>query len=146
MEDLLLVCSRMGLSMKQGDEGEILDMMIPYILGCPMYRNGITIFMARVREHIDRCSTLNDLETVKNALKSRIFLEEYEDWKKEQTITSTREKEDKVDVKDQVLKQEEEDKADAKDQVHQLLKNNILPIKEEGIATHMNQIKQEEKR
>ncbi|KAM5570413.1 hypothetical protein ABKV19_011191 [Rosa sericea] len=130
MEDLLLVCSRMGLIVKQGDEGEILDMMIPYIRGCPMYRKGITIFMTRVREHIDRCSTLDDLETVKNALNSSIFLEEYEDWKKEeQTITSR-----------------EDDMAEAKDQVNQQLKKNMVPTKEEAIATPMNQIKQEEKR
>ncbi|KAM5570411.1 hypothetical protein ABKV19_011189 [Rosa sericea] len=130
MEDLLLVCSRMGLSIKQGDEGEILDMMIPYIRGSPMYREGITIFMTRVREHIDRCSTLDDLETVKNALNSSIFLEEYEDWKKEeQTITSR-----------------EDDMAEAKDQVNQQLKKNMVPTKEEAIATPLNQIKQEEKR
>ncbi|KAM5570407.1 hypothetical protein ABKV19_011186 [Rosa sericea] len=125
IEDLLVLSREKGLSVKEGEEDEILDMMIPYLRGCLMYTKGIMIFLKRVREHIDRCSTLNDLETVKAALESSIFREEYEDWKKENR---------------------EGDMADAEDQVSQLLKKNMVPTKEEGIATAMNQIKQEEKR
>ncbi|XP_040367911.1 uncharacterized protein LOC121050800 [Rosa chinensis] len=75
-------------------------MMIPYLRGCLMYAKGIMIFLKRVREHIDRCSTLNNLETVEAALESSIFREEYEDWKKEKTSTSRME--DMADAKDQV--------------------------------------------
>ncbi|KAM5570410.1 U3 small nucleolar ribonucleoprotein MPP10 [Rosa sericea] len=125
IEDLLVLSSEKGLSVKEGEEDAILDMMIPYLRGCLMYAQGIMIFLRRVREHIDRCSTLNDLETVKAALENSVFREEYEDWKKEKR---------------------EGDVADAEDQVSQLLKKNMVPTKEEGIATAMNQIKQEEKR
>ncbi|KAM5570408.1 hypothetical protein ABKV19_011187 [Rosa sericea] len=109
IEDLLLLSREKGLSVKEGEEDEILDMMIPYLRGCLMYAKGIMIFLKRVREHIDRCSTLNDLETVKAALESSIFREEYEDWKKEKTSTSR-----------------EEDMADAKDQVnHQIMQKSF---------------------
>ncbi|KAM5570406.1 hypothetical protein ABKV19_011185 [Rosa sericea] len=127
IEDLLLLAREEGLSVKEGEEDEILDMMIPYLRGCLMYAQGIMIFLKRVREHIDRCSTLNDLETVKAALESSIFREEYEDWKKENR---------------------EEDMADAEDQVNQLLKKNIIPTKEEGIgriAAPVNQIEEEKR-
>ncbi|KAM5570405.1 hypothetical protein ABKV19_011184 [Rosa sericea] len=126
IEDLLLLSREKGLSVKEGEEDEILDMMIPYLRGCLlMYAKGIMIFLKRVREHIDRCSTLNDLETVKAALESSIFREEYEDWKKENR---------------------EGDMAGAEDQVNQLLKKNMGPTKEEGIAAPVNQIEEEEKR
>ncbi|XP_062027889.1 uncharacterized protein LOC133743851 [Rosa rugosa] len=99
-------------------------MMIPHLRGCLMYSRGIKIFLKRVREHMDRCSTLNDLETVKAALENSIFREEYEDWKKDKR---------------------EGDMADAEDQVNQLLKKNMVPT-EEGIAAPVNQIEEEEKR
>ncbi|PRQ15898.1 hypothetical protein RchiOBHm_Chr7g0178401 [Rosa chinensis] len=128
IEDLVVLSSEKGLSVKEGEEDEILDMMIPYLRGCLMYTKGIMIFLRRVREHIDRCSTLNDLETVKAALENSIFREEYEDWKKEKTSTSRM-----------------EDVADAKDQVNHQLKKNMVPTKEEAIAAPMNQIKQEKR-
>ncbi|XP_024169705.1 protein OS-9 isoform X2 [Rosa chinensis] len=86
IEDLLLLSRKKGLSVKEGDEDEILEMMIPHLRGCLMYSRGIKIFLKRVREHMDRCSTLNDLETVKAALENPIFREEYEDWKKDKRL------------------------------------------------------------
>ncbi|XP_062027886.1 uncharacterized protein LOC133743848 [Rosa rugosa] len=124
IEDLLALSREKGLSVKEGEEDEILDMMIPYLRGCLMYTKGIMFFLKRVREHIDRCSTLNDLETVKAALESSIFREEYEDWKKDKR---------------------EGDMADAEDQVNQLLKKNMGPTEEEGIAAPVNQIEEEKR-
>ncbi|KAK9925829.1 hypothetical protein M0R45_023094 [Rubus argutus] len=128
IEDLLERCSKMGFSVKKGQEQQILDLMIPYLRGSLCYFMAVKFFMKRVSEYINRSCTLDDLDTLKCALNSKT-LRQYDSFLKEQAVSS-----------------KEEDEADAKDQVHQQLKKNIVPTKEQGIATPMNQLKQEEKR
>nr|XP_011460512.1 PREDICTED: uncharacterized protein LOC105350363 [Fragaria vesca subsp. vesca] len=126
----------MGLMVKPGQEGEILDKMYPYIRGGRPYRRSIRFFMKRVRERMDRSSTLDDLKTVEAALKSSIFDDVYGGYKIVKNPSTIM----------------EEDMADAKDPVNQQLKKNMVPTQEEeeeeeeGTASPMNQIKPEEKR
>ncbi|KAL6174693.1 hypothetical protein ACLB2K_051339 [Fragaria x ananassa] len=110
------------MGVKPGHEEAILELMIPHIRGTMSYLIAIMDFVGRVSDYIDRCSTLNNVETVKTALKSEIFDDEdYEGYK---------------------VKEEEDMVVHAnKDQPS---KKNLMPTKEKGIATPMNQIKQEE--
>nr|XP_011460521.1 PREDICTED: uncharacterized protein LOC105350365 [Fragaria vesca subsp. vesca] len=90
-EDLLLVCGRMGLNVREGHEDKILEMMFPYIrVGRSMYRQEIMFFMERVIEYIDSCCTLKDLKTVEAAFKYSFFDDEYGSWK----IVKTRSREE----------------------------------------------------
>lgn len=66
IEDLSYLAREKGMSVKKGDEEAILEMMIPYLRGSVSYSNRIQIFLKRVREHIDRCNTLDSLETVES--------------------------------------------------------------------------------
>nr|XP_011460523.1 PREDICTED: uncharacterized protein LOC105350366 isoform X1 [Fragaria vesca subsp. vesca] len=94
----------MGLMVKPGQEGEILDKMYPYIRGGRPYRRSIRFFMKRVREHMDRSSTLDDLKTVEAALKSSIFDDVYGDYKIVNNPSTIME-EDMADAKDPVNQQ-----------------------------------------
>ncbi|KAL6215830.1 hypothetical protein ACLB2K_015258 [Fragaria x ananassa] len=66
IEDLSYLAREKGMSVKKGDEEAIPEMMIPYLWGSLSYSKRIQIFLKRVREHIDRCSTLDSLETVES--------------------------------------------------------------------------------
>ncbi|XP_062030676.1 uncharacterized protein LOC133746522 [Rosa rugosa] len=115
IKELKRQCNSMGCSLKQGQEQEILSVMISFF-SIQKFRvdheyrmkRCIEFFMSRVKGYISRSCILDDLETVHKALES--------------------------------VKKERE--ADA-DQVPQLLGKNTVPTNEEGIATPMNQLKQE---
>ncbi|KAL6224234.1 hypothetical protein ACLB2K_003089 [Fragaria x ananassa] len=117
-EDLLLVCRQMGLMVKPGQEGDILHKMYPYIRGGRPYRRSITFFMRRVREHMDRSSTLDDCCLM---------------------FTSLTQEEDMADAEDPVNQQLKKNMVPTKEEEEE-------EEEEEGIASPMNQIKPEEKR
>ncbi|KAL6182183.1 hypothetical protein ACLB2K_043606 [Fragaria x ananassa] len=113
-----------GMSVKQGEEEAILELMIPLLRRFSSSFNGIMFFLDRVSEYIERCcSRLDNLDTVEAALQSASF-REY--WK--------------------AKTQEEEEDMVVHANKDQPSKKNLVPTKEEGFATPVNQIKQEEKR
>ncbi|KAK9925832.1 hypothetical protein M0R45_023097 [Rubus argutus] len=65
IKQLLERCSKMGFSVKKGQEQQILDLMIPYLRGSLLYFMAIKFFMRRVSEYIDRSCTLDDLDRLK---------------------------------------------------------------------------------
>ncbi|XP_004300787.1 PREDICTED: uncharacterized protein LOC101308184 isoform X1 [Fragaria vesca subsp. vesca] len=106
---LSYLAGKKGTSVKQGDEEAIMESMIPHLRDSITNLCGIMGFLDTVIEYMDECSRLDNLEIVETALRDRIFVERYEQYK----------------VKS---------------------KKNLVPTKEEGIATPMNQITQEEEK
>nr|XP_011463874.1 PREDICTED: uncharacterized protein LOC101308184 isoform X2 [Fragaria vesca subsp. vesca] len=106
---LSYLAGKEGMSVKQEDEEAILELMIPHIRDSISYFNGIMNFLDKVTEYIDNSYRLDNLETVKTALRDTIFDEVCGQYK----VKSMK---------------------------------NLVPTKEEGIATPMNQIKQEEEK
>ncbi|KAM5570542.1 hypothetical protein ABKV19_011268 [Rosa sericea] len=124
--ELLKHCREIGCSLKQDQEQKILRLMISFLSNSEFFtrfspyktdrRICIKIFMEKVRAYLEHSCILNDLGTVYRAIETIKSIEEEEDLKME------------------------------RQRVSRMLKKNIVPTKEEGIATPMFLLKLEEKR
>ncbi|XP_062025540.1 uncharacterized protein LOC133741840 [Rosa rugosa] len=124
--ELLKHCTEIGCSLKQDQAQKILNMMISFLSNSEFFtrfspyktdrRICIKSFMEKVRAYLERSCILNDLGTVYRAIETVKSIEEEEDLKME------------------------------RQRVSRMLKKNIVPTKEEGIATPMCLLKLEEKR
>lgn len=93
MKELLKQCSKLGCSLKEGQEQQILHLIISF-LSSTFSRFGkdrekcMELLMEEVQDHIARSCILDNLETLDRALETVNFEEDDEDMKKEQTVSS----------------------------------------------------------
>ncbi|KAL6174694.1 hypothetical protein ACLB2K_051340 [Fragaria x ananassa] len=77
IDRLSYLAGKEGMIVKQEDEEAILELMIPHIRDSISYLIGIINFLDRVTEYIDNSCRLDNLETVKTALRDTIFDQVY---------------------------------------------------------------------
>lgn len=91
MKELLEQCSKVGCSLKQGQEQQILHLIISF-LSTTFSRFGkerakcMEFFMEKLQDHIATSCILDKLDTLDRALETVNFEEDDQDLKKEQTL------------------------------------------------------------
>lgn len=91
MKELLEQCSKLGCSLRQGQEQQILHLIISF-LSTTFSRFGkerakcMEFFMEMLQDHIATSCILDNLDTLDRALETVNFEEDDQDLKKEQTL------------------------------------------------------------